>query len=132
MGMYVPTYVKKKWAYGADQTEKVGTFRAERTVKVIELEKMGTFKKGGSFRANRTDKVGALRANKTKKAGLYRDTYPYCFNMGVPPPGVHVVHLVQVGNAQEKVPSEKDSYSKNRGGKKTKLTIGCLYHENIS
>ena len=26
MGMYVPPYVKKKGAYGADQTEKVGAF----------------------------------------------------------------------------------------------------------
>ena len=30
---------------------------------------------------------------------------------------------VQVGKDQEKAQSEKDSYSKNRGGKKTKLTI---------
>ena len=29
MGMYMPPYVKKKGAYGADQTEKVGAFRAE-------------------------------------------------------------------------------------------------------
>ena len=28
MGMYVPPYVKKNGAYGADQTEKVGAFRA--------------------------------------------------------------------------------------------------------
>ena len=40
---------------------------------------------------------------------------------------------VQVGNDQEKAQSEKDSQSKNRGGKKlTKLTIRYLYHENIS
>ena len=38
MGMYVPPYVKKKGAYGADQTEKVAAFRAERTVKVVPLE----------------------------------------------------------------------------------------------
>ena len=25
---------------------------------------------------------------KLKKGGLYRGTYPYCFNMGIPPPGV--------------------------------------------
>ena len=30
---------------------------------------------------------------------------------------------VQVGKDQEKAQSEKDSHSKNRGGKKTKLTI---------
>ena len=53
MGMYVPPYVKKG-AYGADKTEKVGAFRAERTVKVvllelIELEKMGAFRKSGCF-----------------------------------------------------------------------------------
>ena len=36
---------------------------------------------------------------------------------------------VQVGKDQEKAQSEKDSLSKNRGGKKTKLTIRHLYHE---
>ena len=35
---------------------------------------------------------------------------------------------VQVGKDQKKVQSEKDSHSKNRGGKKTKLTIRYLYH----
>ena len=39
---------------------------------------------------------------------------------------------VQVGKDQEKAQSEKDSHSKNRGGKKTKPTIRYLYHENIS
>ena len=39
---------------------------------------------------------------------------------------------VQVGKDQEKEQSEKDSHSKNQGGKKTKLTIRYLYHENIS
>ena len=39
---------------------------------------------------------------------------------------------VQVGKDQEKTQSEKDSYSKNRDGKKTKLTIKYSYHENIS
>ena len=34
----MPPHVKKKVAYGADQTEKVGAFRAERTVKVVPLE----------------------------------------------------------------------------------------------
>ena len=34
---------------------------------------------------------------------------------------------VQVGKDQEKAQSEKDSHSKNRGGK-----IRHLYHENIS
>ena len=38
---------------------------------------------------------------------------------------------VQVGKDQEKAQSEKDSHSKNRDGKKTKLTIRFLYHENI-
>ena len=37
---------------------------------------------------------------------------------------------VQVGKDQEKAQSEKDSHSKNRDGKKTKLTIRYLYHEN--
>ena len=39
--------------------------------------------------ANRTEKVGAFRVNKTQGGGggLYRGAYPYCFNMGVPPPG---------------------------------------------
>ena len=36
---------------------------------------------------------------------------------------------VQVGKDQEKAQSEKDSHSKNRGGKKTKLTIRYSYHE---
>ena len=36
---------------------------------------------------------------------------------------------VQVGKDQEKAQSEKDSHSKNRGGKKTKLTIRYFYHE---
>ena len=36
---------------------------------------------------------------------------------------------VQVGKDQEKAQSEKDSHSKIRGGKKTKLTIRYLYHE---
>ena len=36
---------------------------------------------------------------------------------------------VQVGKDQEKAQSEKDSHSKNRGGKKTKLTIRYIYHE---
>ena len=36
---------------------------------------------------------------------------------------------VQVGKDQEKAQSEKDSYSKNRGEKKNKLTISYLYHE---
>ena len=50
MGTYVPPYVKMNGAYGADQTEKLGAFRAERTVKVVPLElielgKMGAFRK---------------------------------------------------------------------------------------
>ena len=36
---------------------------------------------------------------------------------------------VQVGKDQEKAQSEKDFHSKNRGGKKTKLTVRYLYHE---
>ena len=44
--------VKKKGTYGADQTENVGAFRAERKVKVVPLElielgKMGAFRKSG-------------------------------------------------------------------------------------
>ena len=46
--------------------------------------------KVGAFRANRTEKVGAFTANKTKKGGLYCGTYPYCFNMGVPPSVVNL------------------------------------------
>ena len=46
MCMYVPPYVKKKGAYGADQTEKVGASRAERTVKVVPLELIELRKKG--------------------------------------------------------------------------------------
>ena len=38
---------------------------------------------------------------------------------------------VQEGKDQEKAQSEKDSHSKNRGWKKTKLAIWYLYHENI-
>ena len=38
----------------------------------------------------------------------------------------------QVGKDQEKAQSEKDSHTKNRGGKKAKLTMKHLYHENIS
>ena len=54
MSMYVLSYVKKKGAYGADQTEKVVAFRAERLVKfvpleLIELGKMGAFRKSGCF-----------------------------------------------------------------------------------
>ena len=56
MGMYVQPYIKKKGVYGADQTEKVGAFRAERTVKVVplqqielELGKMGAFRKSWCF-----------------------------------------------------------------------------------
>ena len=49
IGMYVPPSVKKKGAYGADQTVKVDAFRAVRTVKavpleLIELGKMGAFR----------------------------------------------------------------------------------------
>ena len=56
MDMYVPPYVKKKGAYGADQTEKVGAFRAERTVKVVplglsELGKVGAFRKSECFKS---------------------------------------------------------------------------------
>ena len=40
-----------------------------------------------------------------------------------------IVNEVQVGKDQKKAQSEKDSHSKNRGGKKTKLTIKNLYHE---
>ena len=39
---------------------------------------------------------------------------------------------VQEGKDQEKAQAEQDSHSKNRGGKKNKLTIRHLYHENIS
>ena len=74
MGMYVTLYVKKKGAYGVDQTEKVGAFRAERMVKVVPLELL------------ELGKMGAFR-----KSGTYRGTYPYCFNMGVSPPGVQFI-----------------------------------------
>ena len=45
---------------------------------------------------------------------------------------VYKFKKVQVGKDQEKAQSEKDSHSKNQGGKKNKLTIRYLYHENIS
>ena len=45
---------------------------------------------------------------------------------------VYLIKKVQVCKDQEKAQSEKDSHSKNRCGKKTKLTIRYLYHENIS
>ena len=56
----------KRGLYGADQTEKVGAFRAgKKTVKAVPLEltelgKMDAFRKNGrfSFRANKTQKVG--------------------------------------------------------------------------
>ena len=44
-------------------------------------------------------------------------------------PDISIHWKVQVGKDQEKAQSEKDSHSKNRGGKKTKLTIRYLYHE---
>ena len=44
---------------------------------------------------------------------------------------LHFTGKVQVGNDQEKVQSERNSHSKNRGGK-NKLTIRYLYLENIS
>ena len=52
MVMYVQPMLKRRGPYGADQTEKVGAFRAERTVKVVPLEvielgKMSAFRKGG-------------------------------------------------------------------------------------
>ena len=42
-----------------------------------------------------------------------------------------VIRKVQVGNDQEKAQSERNSHSKKRGGKKTKLTIRYLYLEII-
>ena len=42
-----------------------------------------------------------------------------------------LVEKVQVGKDQEKAQSEKDSHSKNRGGKKNKVTIKYLYHETF-
>ena len=50
MGMYVPPYVKMKGAYGADQTDKVSAFRAERTVKVVPLELIELGKMGAKKR----------------------------------------------------------------------------------
>ena len=53
-GWYRPMLKKRRGAYGADQTEEVGSFRAERTLKVVPLEqielgKMGAFRKSGCF-----------------------------------------------------------------------------------
>ena len=45
MGMYVPPYVKKKGAYGTDQTEKLGASRAKRTVNVDRTGKKGCIQK---------------------------------------------------------------------------------------
>ena len=42
---------------------------------------------------------------------------------------IFLIKKVQVGKYQEKAQSEKDSHSKNRGGKRTKLTIRYLYNE---
>ena len=53
-------------------------------------------------------------------------------NFGCSELNVFLHEKVQVGKDQEKAQSEKDSHSKNRDGKKTKLTIRYLYHENIS
>ena len=52
----MPPYVKKKGAYGADKTEKVVAFRAERIVKVVPLEliklgKIDAFRKSGCFQS---------------------------------------------------------------------------------
>ena len=44
---------------------------------------------------------------------------------------VLVIKQIQVGNDQEKAQPERNSYSKNRGGK-NKMTIRYLYLENIS
>ena len=44
-------------------------------------------------------------------------------------PSQIIYEKVQVGKDQEKTQSEKDSHSKNRSGKKNKLTIRYLYHE---
>ena len=46
--------------------------------------------------------------------------------------GMELYKKVHVGKDQEKAQSEKDSHSKNRDGKNTKLAIRYLYHENIS
>ena len=43
-----------------------------------------------------------------------------------------VSEKVQAGKDQEKAQSEKDPHPINRDGKKTKLTIKYLHHENIS
>ena len=39
---------------------------------------------------------------------------------------------VQIGNDQEMAQSERNSHSINRGVGKTKMTLGYLYHENMS
>ena len=43
----------------------------------------------------------------------------------------NLLKKVQVGKDQGKAQSETYPHSKNRDGKKTKLTIKYLYHENI-
>ena len=51
MGKYVPPYVKKKGAYGAAyKAEKVGAFRAKRTVKVVPIELFELGKMGAHTR----------------------------------------------------------------------------------
>ena len=71
----------------------MGAFRAERTVNVVPLELIELGKMGASrkkwvlLELIELKKVGAFRDNKTQKRGLYRGIYPYCFNMGVTPPG---------------------------------------------
>ena len=54
MGMYVPPFVKKKGAYGADQTEK-GALRAGRSctfrAEWVHSEKVGVYSKKRGFTA---------------------------------------------------------------------------------
>ena len=65
---------------------------------------------------------------------MRKPTFRICENIGADQLRniYHVYKKVEVGNNQEKTQSERDSHSKNRDGKKTKLTIRYLYHENIS
>ena len=76
MGMYVPPCVKKKGAYGADQTEKVGAFRGERTVKVVGTHSLGSkvICRCSGFTLQ-TSRLSALR--------FLRDSHSSCSRMPV-------------------------------------------------
>ena len=60
--------------------------QAKRWFGANKNEEMHIFSKGGYLRAARVEKVESLGAAKAENRGLSRGTYPYCPNMGIPPP----------------------------------------------